>query len=487
MTKTRQKDGPLLRAVLSTIREHRLFNPHDRVLVCVSGGADSIALLVILHRLRRRLRIQLAVAHLNHRLRGEQSAVDEEFVRTTCRRLRVPFHSRRSDVARSARRRRVSIEMAGRAARYRYFRALAREHDYTLAATGHTADDQAETILMRLARGSGVTGLGGIRYAAQVDRLRVVRPLRDVRHTDLAAFLRREGVDWREDAGNADPAFLRNRVRHHLIPWLETELNPRGVDAICRAGELAAADDDWLNQLSLEILRSCAIAPDRAGQCGGLPDLCLKTLCLQPLAARRRVVLHWLVSAGVVPERIGCSAIEAIDRLIRSSHGSSSLQVAGDWRVRRSYGRLSLMRNPARTATQPRPFRAALSVPGETMLPGPGLRVVTWSESRLHKDAASRAGTLPAQASIEASAIGRRRIYVRSWRPGDRMRPLGGGGSRKLQDIFVDQKVERERRADLPIIECGGDVIWIPGYRVAEGWQVQSLDRAPLQIMVEPV
>ncbi len=201
-----------------------------------------------------------------------------------------------------------------------------------------------------------------------------------------------------------------------------------------------------------------------------------------PVGARRRVIRAWLVALKLPPESIDFETIERIDAVIRKKRGSAN--IVGNMTVKKRYDTLTLLPGEGVVVS---PFRAAVDLAQETILADEGLRVTVKRAAGLVKGQTVRAGILPAQASISASAVGRKRIYIRSWRDGDRMRPLGLGGTKKLQDIFVDEKVPSEQRGEIPIFECGKEIIWIPGYRVAEGWEVLEKDRSALQIYIERI
>jgi tRNA(Ile)-lysidine synthase len=202
-------------------------------------------------------------------------------------------------------------------------------------------------------------------------------------------------------------------------------------------------------------------------------------LAALPPALRRRVCRLWLAAHGVPVERIGFDAVERVERLANQPRGSRSIELAGGWTVRRRYGALAVEQRTTRS-----PYRTALRIPGDTPLPEPGLRVTVTVAAGIAKPKA-RCGELPARGSLSRRAVGRRTLYVRSWRPGDRMKPLGMSGSRKLQDIFTDAKIPSDRRSAIPVFECAGEIVWIPGYRVARGWEVPDDSQPAIQVGVE--
>ena len=511
----------MLQRIHSRITRDGLLSAGQRVLLAVSGGADSIAMLHAARRLAPRLGVRLCVCHLNHGLRGAAAAQDSAFVEAVCRRMKIPFAGGRADVRRLAARSGLSVEMAAREARYRFFARAAKRLGADVVATAHTADDEAETVLLKLARGAGPRGLAGIPARAVVNGATVVRPMLDVTRAEIVRFLEANRIAWREDASNLDLTFLRNRVRHEILPLIEKTLNPSIRDALRRTASILREEDDWLESMAAAILRDCSVDPGQAQtdalghaahgaafcgaaapsprsapgaarlQCSGgstgretrrdAPTLDISRLGRQPLAARRRVLRRWLLEASVPGESVDFGAIERIGGLMQQGRTGRMLELAGGWQVRRGYGRLTVRRSDA----APRHGgRTPLNVPGVTLLPSWGLRVLTRFAPGIAKPAGVSVGQWPARASIRCSAIRRNRIYVRARRTGDRMRPFGLSGSKKVQDIFVDAKVPVDQRAGVPLLECGGEIIWIPGYRIARGWEVKDPAARILQITI---
>lgn len=463
----------MLRQLQNTVRKHGLFSPGQHVLVAVSGGADSVALLWMLWEQRQELGIRLTVAHLNHGIRGRSAADDAQFVRQLARRLRVPVVIGHARVPALARKEGISLEMAARRARYDFLVRAAARVRATVVATAHTADDQAETVLLKLVRGAGPKGLAGISYKATRQGVRIVRPMLDLTRTEIVAFLRERGEAWREDETNEDESFQRNRVRHRILPILEKELNPKVRAALRRTADILREEDRWLDAVAASRLAKCRT---RTG------TLDLMRLRKQDLALRRRIFRLWLVAAGVPAERVDFDTLDRLERLLAPATAGKTVPVAGPWVVERRYQALVIRRSNPTAANA---YRKTLKIPGKTVVKEAGLSIITSLAPGLVKDREARLGTFPARASLCRTAAGSRKITVRSWRPGDRLRPLGMKGSKKIQDIAVDEKVPAAERQRLPLFECGGEIIWLPGYRVAQGWDVRRPSESSLQIMVD--
>ncbi len=468
----------VLKRIRAAFEEGEWLRRGDTLLLAVSGGADSVCLLHAMCELAPHMGVTLAVAHLNHRIRGAAADEDAAFVADTARRLGLPCRTGRSNVPRKARRESVSLEMAARDARYRFFARTARQCGAAAVATAHTRDDQAETVLLKLARGAGPGGLSGVLPNTVLHGLRVLRPMLSIGRGEVLRYLRDRGIVWREDESNRDTGFLRNRVRHDILPVMAQALNPGVKDALARTGDILRAEDDWLNALAADILARCRLP-------GGdeTPALDIVRLAAHPLAARRRVLRLWLRAAGLPEGEADFGAVGRLEELCSRPAGTREVPLGSDRLARREYGALRLVSKPGVVPA----FRAALDVPGETLLLQPGLRVVVERAIGVVKPRGTRPGDLPARASLGPAAVGRKRLYIRSRRPGDRIKPFGMKGSRKLQDVFVDAKVPLVMRQSVPVVECGGEIVWVPGYRVARGWEVSHPDRPALQIAVERV
>jgi tRNA(Ile)-lysidine synthase len=428
----------LIETIHEAIEHHGLIPDGAQVVVGVSGGADSVALLRVLHQLE----IAATVAHLNHQLRGEESDGDERFVRELANELEIPIVVKSVDVRKLAEASGLSIEMAARQARHGFFA----EFGDVVIALAHHADDQAETFILKLARGAGTEGLGGMPPFQQIGALRLIRPMLSIPRTAILQWLEENHFGWREDASNADRTFLRNRVRHTILPLLETELNPNIRETILRTMDILRTEDEWMNAL---------IADCR------LPDSGL------PLAAKRRALRKWLFEHGA--EGVDFDAVEKILALMDSGKGTMVFELNDQQRVVIEYGTPRF--EDVERAFQPAPSREMI------LEHGTGWR----------KDHGQGIGILPAEASFDAEKVGDSPITVRSFEPGDRMRPLGMEGSRKLQDILTDQKIPRAQRSAIPVVVCRGEIIWLPGYRTARGWEVPGTDAKAVHVRIESV
>jgi tRNA(Ile)-lysidine synthase len=300
----------------------------------------------------------------------------------------------------------------------------------------------------------------------------LIRPLLDATREELRAYLRERGQRWREDASNRDPAHLRNRVRHDVLPALR-RLNPRVVEAVTRAAR-------WLREDEAE-LRASAMARARKGRAdpegGALDAVRLSRL---PAPFRRRVWLRWLEARGAGGAAVDSALIERLDGLARLAPGPAEAPVPGGWIARLGGSEVRLVR---RKAAPVRPPVVRLRIPGETVDAARGLRIrCAWARGYRRRRERG-AGALPSVAWLDAARVkAAPALEVRAWRRGDRMRPWGLNGSRKVQDIFTDAGLDAGARRCAPILASGRTIVWIPGYRIAEGWGVPSRTAPALRL-----
>ena len=446
-----------LRRVERTIRRHAMLAGGEAVLAAVSGGADSVALLHALVALAPAWRLRLSVLHVDHGLRPD-SARDAEFVRALGARLGVPV-----EVARVAVSPRGSLEAAARAARYAALGAAADRVGAARIALGHTADDQAETVLMRLLEGAGVRGLAGIPPV----RGRFVRPLIERRRAEVVAELGRTGLAWVEDPTNADPRFLRNRVRHELLPLLARAVDSDVAAALARVAALARGTIDALDRVA------AAELDRRAERGAGALTLPVAALAALPPPVAAEVLRRAAVElGGGAPLR--ASAHRGLARALASPPPRRALRLGGI-SVEVSGPRLRLAAAPA-PPLAPR----ALAVPGRLALPEIGGTL----EARL-ADARGyllpRTGDRVAFDAVQVPGT----LSVRCRRAGDRFTPFGSG-ERRLKTFLIDAKVPRWERDRVPIVEAAGAILWVGGLRRGAPAPVTVATRRVLELALNP-
>lgn len=462
---------PLPRRVLEYVRRHQLARPGDRVLVAVSGGADSVALLYALRSMGHVLPLHLTVAHLNHGIRGSAAARDARFVEKLAARLGLVYAGGFADVPALARKTGDSLEMAGRKARYAFLEKTALDSGCRSVATAHTADDNAETLLLMLLRGCGLQGLAGMAPESQYGKVRIIRPMLGLSRVEIERYLRASSLPWKEDSSNTDLDFVRNRVRRELLPLMEARYNPRIRETLARLAEVLREENSLLEMLSRRALARAARSRGRALDC--------KTLAACHAALRRRVLRQWLGANAASFQSTGFRLINDVDAMMLPG-GARRMELTGGMLVERCANRLVIGRKQVEITSV---YRRRICIPGRTLLPAAGLVVDARLAAGIQRERAPF-GRYPTGASLSLARLGNRSLWARPWRPGDRMRPFGLDGSKKIHDIFADAKVPARLRAKLPVFTCGGEVVWIPGYRIAADWTVSGIREKALQLTV---
>lgn len=449
----------MLKTVVKTIREHSLFREGDTVVVAVSGGADSVALLDLLATLGE-WRLRLVVAHLNHCLRGAESDGDASFVRELAARYGLPVEVGTANVRELSRRQRLSLEEAGRVARYAFLDEVALRHGAAAVALAHHADDQAETVLLRLIRGAAGTGLCGM--SAKSAGGRYIRPLLSCTRVEIEAYLTARGLVWRVDSSNADLNFLRNRIRHELLPVLAA-YNPAIGDRLA-ATAAALAEDEAL----LAVMTDQAF--DRHNICDkGEAVLALDGLRQETKGLRLRLYRRAIAAVKGDLARIGFRHLEHIDRLVFASRSQAALSLPDGVRVARSYGKLAFAAGSGEELSAPYEF--PVEGPGIYPLPDGGQLVV---ELAVPPDEWRNVPVTRAYLDLDVAPLP---WLVRPFRPGDRFVPLGVVGRKKVKDLFIDLKVPRSVRQRIPLLFCGERLLWVGGVRCAEDGRLTDCTR----------
>ena len=422
-----------------------MLEPGETLLVGVSGGPDSVALLDALVKSGWRPH----VCHLNHQLRGPASDADAEFVRDLATRYGLTSTIEWQKVA--------GDEDGARRARQEFFANVAAQTGIQKLALAHTADDQAETFLLRLLRGAGVPGLVGIWPERQFGPLRVIRPLLKVRRAEILEYLAAEKLSYREDASNADTRFTRNRIRHELLPLLERDFNPAIREVLLHTAEILRDEDFYLLHHVARRFYMTVCQNDAVN---------VKALVNCPVAIQRRVLRFWLGGDAESGPRFTFDQIEAVRHAALGDSPSAEVDLPYELVVYREY---EWLQKASRRELEPVRGRWPLSLCGETTIGELGVKFVIG-------EAGER---------FDADALGDG-LFVRTWENGDRFQPLGMNEAKKLQDFFVDEKVPRRRRGRVPLV-CAADgrIAWVVGHRIADLFKVTERTRRVAQVKAE--
>jgi tRNA(Ile)-lysidine synthase len=460
--------------VLRTVRKHGLIEPGGRVVAALSGGPDSVALVHLLLELQRAGNLTVAgVAHFNHQLRGDEAAADEAFCVAMAAELCLPIEIGRGDVRAIADAEGRSIEDAARMMRYAFLEEAGDRLAARSIAVGHSRDDQAETFLLRLIRGAGPRGLAGILPRNG----RIVRPLLEVRRSELRQYAADHQLVSREDATNADVRIPRNRVRHELLPLLEREFSPGITDVLAREADIAREDEDYLARQAIDLTTLIVLTKEAARTAGpGAPpivhvDAAALSLLHPALATRvARQALTTATAGGFV----GFDQIARFLAFAREARPGQALSLPGLQAVRDVSGVVLGPEPPRGTAARvSNSFRFPLSIPGEVTLDTQGWIISAGLATGMEPDPPHRV-TVGSDAILVRADTLALPLSVRSRVPGDRLRLAGTGGrGRKLQDLFVDRKIPRQIRDSVPLIVDGNDrIVWVVGEAVAADFRV---------------
>ena len=445
----------LVAEVQACIEAHAMLTPGTKVVVAVSGGADSMALLLALFQLRSVYNMTLIVAHVNHQLREEEAEQDALFVEQQATRLGLPFHQTCVDVKALQQSLGISVQQAARQLRYRFLHALHRALHATRIALGHTADDQAETLLMRLVRGSGPTGFAGIPAV----RLPFIRPLITVSRSAIYSYLQNEHCPWVEDSSNTRMIYFRNRVRLDLLPKLR-QYNPQIVRRLNELADMLRADSQVLEQQVDEWALQTL-----AWQARSRVEIHCRLFDLAPVAIQRRLLRRIIEALAAAPEAVGFRHIERLRQFIVSRNRERRCSLPGEIGIERRAETI-LLWNVASAAAIP--YTLALLVPGKVDLVSLNIRLTA--------DVIPKPSPL-GRMSSQLALLDLDRIVcplqVRFRQPGDRFYPLGSPSSKKLQDFFVDMRIPRGDRPYVPLVVSNREIVWVVGYRIAEPFKLR--------------
>ncbi|WP_428153114.1 tRNA lysidine(34) synthetase TilS [Desulfococcus sp.] len=479
-------DHNLIQTVVKTIVRHDMLTPGDVVLVGVSGGPDSVALLHVLVRIAERLSFSIGVAHLNHGLRGGASDGDARFVAEIADALHLPCHSARREVAAYRRTRKLSPEEAARSARYEFFEDTAVSHGYNKIALGHHADDNAELVMMYLLRGSGPAGIAGI---PPVRDGRYVRPMSNVSRRQIIAFLSKNGIGYRIDGSNADVRFTRNRIRHRLIPMLQKDYNPRISHTLNRLADILRAEEEWLDPLVREMFERCRLK-------GSVDSVVLSVPELDRigLAPRRRIIRMAISRIKGDLRRIELAHIDrvSVEMLAVSSVRTKTIHLPDRIRVTRTDAALCICREsvPLRRmslSSSPPDYDYQVAdvpthwKPTELRIAEIGGRLQFSMASVEDVDGWRK--TSPDTAFFDMAAI-HFPLTVRNFRPGDRFTPLGFSGTQKLKAFFINNKIPVALRRQCPLLLSDEKIIWVVGHRIAEKAKVVASSKNLLKVQL---
>ena len=420
--------------VYKTVREYGLIQKNDKIIIGLSGGADSVCLTHVLHSISADMGIELICAHMNHGIRGDEADCDAEFARSFSESLGIPFEFKKADIPSLAKEKGVSEELAGREARYAFFEELMQKYGFNKIATAHNKNDNAETILMNFMRGSGIKGLGGIPYI----RGNIIRPILDCRRDEIEKYCEENGLKYVTDSTNNENIYTRNKIRLDLIPEIEKKFNSNFVGTVTENAHLIKEDSDFLERLSLEYYKK-EVSDNKTD---------IEKLLKQPISIRNRVIFEMIRTVMGTASDVSSLFIKDITSLIQKGKSGAYITLPKGVRAAVEYGSLCIKKT-----VKEYDFEYEIPLDKDVYIPEMGKTVhVQFVSEKSGKGM-----------YVEAKEADK--IIIRNRREGDVFYPSGMNGRKKVKDFFIDSKIPREERSRVGILTINGEIADIIGKR----------------------
>lgn len=454
--------------VLEYSKKYHMLEAGDNILVGVSGGADSVCLLFMLLELKKKIPVKLYVLHVNHQLRGSEADEDEEFVRRVCQEQNVEFCAVRCDVSKLAAEQGISTEEAGRNARYQLFEQYSRHWKCSKIAVAHHQNDNAETILLNLFRGSGLKGLAGIGPV----RGRIIRPLLCVSRQEIEDYLRLKQIDYRIDSSNLQDDYTRNKIRNKIIPYISREINTGAVRHIIQAGSFIREADEYFEQVSQKIFTQYAVKKKK-----------MVILNLECMKDSEPIIISYVIRKCVraVMDNLKDISNIHIEEVHRLSHAGTGKRIClpNGIMIEKSYEKLIFSKQEE--------ISGDLGTWQVQLNPPCKIEIDNWKISlecsiREHK----KNEIIPSKTYTKWFDYDRIEfaLQIRHRKTGDYLTINSEGGRKKLKDYFIDEKIEKNRRNEILLIAKGPEIIWVIGYRINEAYKVTENTKRILEIKV---
>lgn len=460
-----------LKKFKQTIARYDLLQKGDKVLVAVSGGPDSVALLYALLEIKDEFDLDICVAHLNHKLRGKESDEDENFVRNLAHKLNLKFFSKSIDVKKEAKKRKLSLEECARLVRYRYLENLADKIKADKIAVGHQADDQAETFLMRLLRGAGGLGLSGI----PAKRGKIIRPLLEIKRDEIEKFLKEKGQSYRTDSSNLLPNYFRNKIRLFLLPLIKKKFNPKIVDVLNRASNIISSQQLYIEKSCEEILGFLCKSKRK-----NKIVLDLKRFVNYDICLKREMIRLCVKELNGDSTGISFDSVERALDLIQKEKSERSAGSLGKVRLSKNTWVEVSGENLAVYIGRKKQYNYPISLPGEKNLRSLGMKIKSEVVSR---------SSLPKKIKSNGEEVAfldweklKEPFNLRSRRPKDKFHPLGMQGTKSIADFLIDRKVPRYERDEVMLLTTQGKIAWVVGCRISDEFKVTDKTKKVLRM-----
>ncbi|WP_231160509.1 tRNA lysidine(34) synthetase TilS [Clostridium botulinum] len=459
----------MIEKVIHTIKQNNMFEVGDKVVVAVSGGPDSICLLHILYKLKEKIGISIVAAHINHCLRGEEADKDEEYVRKFCENLNVQCFVKKEDVHKISKDRGISCEMAGREVRYDFFSEVLNNVRANKIAVAHNANDQAETILMRMLRGTGLEGLIGIR--AVRDNI-FVRPIIDITRDEIEDYCYVNNLNPRIDKTNLENIYTRNKIRLELIPYIQKNFNSDVIEVLNRFSDTVKIDNDYLNKVSLEKYNK---------YCKGEKD---KVIIKEEVFKEHEAILTRVIRMALKELKGNLNNFDKghiydiID--IQKKSTGKFIMLPKNIRVLNNYGDVNLYKNNNKINIDKGKQEYNLVINKENILDN-GLKITLDIINNVEDTKFDKSSLIK---YFDYDKINRD-IKLRYRNNGDKFVPLGMKGTKKLKDLFINLKIPKEKRDIIPLIVFDDEISWIVGYRISDKFKINKNTKRILKIKIE--
>lgn len=455
--------------VIDTVIKNKLINKGDNIVVGVSGGPDSIALLFILEELQEIIKFNLFVAHINHGIRGEEADKDEHYVKNVCEKLNIPFYSKKVNMDKYAKKHRLSSEEAGRVIRYKFFRELLSKNGGGKIAVAHNKNDQAETLILRIVRGTGIDGLKGMEYKKND----VIRPLLDIDRSEIEKFCQDNCLDARIDKTNLETIYGRNKVRLELIPYIEKNFNEGIIDTLVRTSKIMQLESNFLKKHAKKIYGQILIKKDKNSIKLNNKEF-LKIHDGMKSRVLRNSIENLIGHIKGVEEKHIASIIE----LSFNENTGKEIHIGNNIRVKISYDYLIIENGNKKIKTID--TRKKVNIDGVTNIKELKMTLKTELIDRKKFNFNTKDRFIK---YFDYDKI-RGDLFIRNRKSGDKFTPLGMKGTKKIKDFFIDEKIPREERNKIPFIVDEEEITWVVGYRINEKYKITEKTERILKIEI---
>ena len=462
----------MLNKIERTIKKYNLLREKDKILIAVSGGADSLALLHCLYCLREKYSLELMVAHLNHMFRGEEAEKDAEYVKKISNGLGLEAIIGKIDVPKIIKTNKLSPQDAARSVRYDFLQKTMLKYGFNKIALGHHMDDQAETVLLHLLKGAGLDGL----QAMVPQRDFYIRPLLEIKKSELEKYCEENELIVCQDISNLKDIYLRNKIRNKLFPWLASEINPNIVETLANTADILREENKFLDEYSQQLEGSLRISIDEVNKIGLWNASNFAGL---PVVLQRRFIRRAYKLTHGSTNDLSFSHVEAVRSLILNNISGTHVMFPGETIAAYAYHELVIMQKSDYAKVPAKNFYYETTIPGRVEIPeiGAVIEVQLLGEEQIYNTDADEKCTALVNVNPKDTLI------VRNRKSGDIFKPSGMGGSKKLKDYFIDEKIKKEQREQIPIIlsKNTGKIVWIAGMRVSDEFKYREIGKVLLK------